>query len=80
LTGTAPSLLLHPLDFLGSDDVQELRFFPGMNIESERKLEIVSRLLRVFSDNFTIANLQRHAQEAALAPRLAVVNSTASTA
>jgi peptidoglycan-N-acetylglucosamine deacetylase len=80
LTNTAPSLLLHPLDFLGSDDVRELRFFPGMNIESERKLEIVSRLLGVFSDSFTIANLQRHAQEAALAPRLAVVNFTASTA
>ena len=74
LTGTAPSLLLHPLDFLGSDDVRELRFFPGMNMESQRKLEIVSELLRVFSQNFTVVNLQRHAQEAALAPRLAVVN------
>jgi peptidoglycan-N-acetylglucosamine deacetylase len=80
LTNIAPSLLLHPLDFLGGDDVSALRFFPGMNIASERKMEIVSRLLEVFSKNFTITNLQRHAQEAALASRLAVVNFKTSTA
>ena len=31
LTGTQPSLLLHPLDFLTQEDVPELAFFPGMN-------------------------------------------------
>ncbi len=29
-----PSLLLHPLDFLGADDVPELAFFPAMKIPS----------------------------------------------
>ena len=80
LTGTAPSLLLHPLDFLGGDDVRELQFFPGMNIESKRKLEIVGEMLGVFSQNFTIVNMQRHAHEAALAPRLPVVKLKTSTA
>jgi hypothetical protein len=34
LTRTNPSLLLHPLDFLGGDDIQELAFFPAMNLRA----------------------------------------------
>ena len=37
LSGTVPSLLLHPLDFLGSDDEPELGFFPGMDITAAGK-------------------------------------------
>ena len=32
-----PSLLLHPLDFLGNDDVSELAFFPAMKLRWQEK-------------------------------------------
>jgi hypothetical protein len=58
-----PSLLLHPLDFLGVDDVQELSFFPAMQLPSEKKLWIVSEVLRLFSGRFTVVPMQQHARE-----------------
>jgi peptidoglycan-N-acetylglucosamine deacetylase len=64
-TGTQPSLVLHPTDFLGCDDTKELSFIPGMNLPSERKLELVSELLRRLSAEFRVVTLQEHAQEAA---------------
>ncbi|MBA2732232.1 MAG: UDP-N-acetylglucosamine 2-epimerase [Acidobacteria bacterium] len=64
LRGVQPSLLLHPLDLLGSDDTQDLSFFPGMKVASEKKLEIVSRALHLMSDQFTILALQQHAGKA----------------
>ncbi|MEL6131961.1 MAG: polysaccharide deacetylase family protein [Bacteroidota bacterium] len=39
-TGTEPSFLLHPLDLIGGDEVPELKFFPGMDISSARKVEV----------------------------------------
>lgn len=61
LAGIEPSLLLHPLDFLGSDDAPELRFFPGMNMPTERKLENVNRLLEIYSRHFEIVTMREHA-------------------
>lgn len=45
VAGTVPSLLLHPLDFLGSDDEPDLAFFPGMNIKSKKKLDLMRTFL-----------------------------------
>src|SRR5690242_8928763 len=42
LTRTQPSLLLHPLDFLGGDEIKELAFFPAMNLRSVEKVKLVS--------------------------------------
>jgi len=57
LTGTQPSLLLHPLDFLGANDIQELAFFPAMDLSYEKKKEFVSKVLKIYADNFTILPL-----------------------
>jgi hypothetical protein len=62
LTGTQPSLLLHPLDFLGCEDTQDLSFFPGMKLASEKKLEFVSDILGLLSAQFTILTVQEHAR------------------
>jgi hypothetical protein len=61
LTGTQPSLLLHPLDFLSGDDAPELKFFPGMNLPIGEKLEFVSEILEKFSAKFEVVNLRKHA-------------------
>ena len=72
LTGTPPSLLLHPTDFLGCDDSQPLPFIPGMNLRSERKMELVSEVLGRLSSKFSVLTLRQHALEASMS-RLAVV-------
>lgn len=61
ITGTQPSLLLHPLDFLCGDDVNELRFFPGMNMSLENKLALVSEILSHYADMFEVVSMGEHA-------------------
>ncbi len=65
LTGTQPSLLLHPLDFLGYDDTQALAFFPAMRVPSGPKLELVSDVLALMASQFRIVTMRQHAEEAA---------------
>ena len=62
MTGVQPSLLLHPLDFLSGEDVPELKFFPGMNLQIEEKLEFVSEVLENFDKGFEIIDMRRHAK------------------
>jgi hypothetical protein len=61
-SGVQPSLLLHPLDFLGAEDEAGLSFFPGMKLPAEKKLEVVSDALLLLARDFTVINLQQHAQ------------------
>ena len=58
-------MLLHPLDFLGGDDVQALSFFPAMRVPSGPKLELVSEALRMLAKHYEIVPMQRHAAEVA---------------
>jgi hypothetical protein len=54
LTKTPPSYLLHPLDLIGGDDVPQLSFFPGMNIKSEKKLEVFETAIKMLKNNFEL--------------------------
>jgi hypothetical protein len=56
-----PSLLLHPLDFLGGDDSTELAFFPGMNQTGKVKMDRMRRLLSVFNGRYDIGPMGVHA-------------------
>jgi peptidoglycan-N-acetylglucosamine deacetylase len=62
LTGTAPSMLLHPLDFLGAEDVSALRFFPGMDLPRELKLEVVSECIDLMGEHYEILTMREHAR------------------
>jgi hypothetical protein len=62
LTAIQPSLLLHPLDFLGCDDVQELAFFPGMNLPYEKKIQFVSEVIQIYTQQYTVVSLKKYAQ------------------
>ncbi len=61
-TGTAPSMLLHPLDFLGGDEVSELDFFPAMNLPGERKREFVSKMLGILVHHYQVVPMRERAQ------------------
>jgi hypothetical protein len=58
----APSMLLHPLDFLGAEDDAELRFFPGMSVPFEEKLTLVDEVLSQLAARYQIVTLQEHAR------------------
>lgn len=59
--GVQPSLLLHPLDFLSGEDAEELKFFPAMNLPVEKKLEFVSEILEIYTNEFEVVDMQTHA-------------------
>ncbi len=52
--GVEPSLLFHPLDWLGADEVPELRFFPGMQTPVARKLSLLETTLAMLKDAFLL--------------------------
>lgn len=62
LSGISPSLLLHPLDFLGGDDVAELSFFPAMAQGSATKMRRMRRYLAGLADEFEVLTMQDHAE------------------
>ena len=50
-----PSLLLHPLDFLGADDgLEPLKFFPGMGIPARIKLAWLSDFIAAYRRRFRV--------------------------
>ena len=62
LTGTEPSFLLHPLDIIGGDQVPELGFFPGMDISSARKTELLAKVLTLLGKRFEWVPMGVHAR------------------
>lgn len=53
-TGTPPSLLLHPPDFLGREDDADMAYFPAMNMAARDKLAIVRWALKVYAETFDV--------------------------
>ena len=64
-TGTEPSFLLHPLDFLGCDDTDRLGFFPAMKGPSGEKLAFVAEVFDALQNAFEVVPMGVHATAAA---------------
>jgi peptidoglycan-N-acetylglucosamine deacetylase len=62
LWNVEPSLLLHSLDFLGCEDVAQLRFFPGMRTPSVRKLALFDWVVGHLRRHFELVSLDDHAR------------------
>ncbi len=67
--GVEPSLLLHPLDFLGKEDEPDLSFFPAMDLPVAHKLAIVAAAVDGLARYFQPVTMLQHA-EAALSRQL----------
>ena len=63
--GVAPSILLHPLDFLGRDDTDRLAFFPAMRRPAAPKLAFARWCLGELAARFDCVSMARHAELAA---------------
>jgi hypothetical protein len=61
LTRTPISFLLHPLDIIGGDKIKELAFFPGMNVNSDKKVLIFKEVIRILKKNFSLVDMSFHA-------------------
>ncbi len=62
LTRTTPSILLHPLDFLGREDCPALSFFPGMDLPLEHKLRVVEQVIDTLTERYEIVTMREHAR------------------
>lgn len=71
-TGTQPSILLHPLDFLGGDDVEELAFFPAMGLPGRTKTERTAELFDILIERFEVVSMAEHARRIATGPETPV--------
>lgn len=71
-TGTAPSLLLHPLDFLGGDDEPDLSFFPAMRMRGGEKTAFVAEILDAFAATYEVRAMDDHAATLITAGNLSV--------
>jgi len=63
VTNVAPSLLLHPLDFLSREDVPELEFFPGMSVPTNKKLQMLEWVFDSMERHFKIVPICQHVNE-----------------
>ncbi|TXT21015.1 MAG: putative hydrolase, partial [Planctomycetota bacterium] len=61
LSGVAPSLLLHPLDFLGCEDDRDLDFFPAMRVPSARKIELLDTVIGMMTKHYDVRPMREHA-------------------
>jgi len=65
MSGTNPSILLHPLDFIGREDCPELAFFPGMDLSRARKLALVDEFFEMLLRGWEPVTMGEHARRAA---------------
>lgn len=61
LTGIGPSFLLHPLDFLGPEDDDDLSFFPGMDVPATIKIDLLNSVLNSLNGSFELVTMRDHA-------------------
>ena len=62
VTRTQPSILLHPLDFLGIDDCRELEFFPAMKMDPTLKRRVVLESLEALRSGFDVVPMRTFAE------------------
>jgi hypothetical protein len=62
ITRTQPSYLLHPLDLIGGDKIEALAFFPGMNLNSDKKVKVFKYVIKKMQKNFDLVNMSEFAK------------------
>lgn len=61
LRSVAPSLLLHPTDFLDVTDVPQMSFFPGMKLAAHKKIALVEHTVRSLQRHWQPGTMSEHA-------------------
>lgn len=64
LTGVQPSILLHSLDLLGIEDIDDLGFFPGMDMPGGLKRQLLADYYEILSDYGEVIPMREHVDRA----------------
>lgn len=59
-----PSLLLHPLDFMGQEDDEDLAFFPAMDQPAQKKIDLLCDCMEMLHHHFEVVNIKEHVRRA----------------
>jgi len=62
LMSVEPHLLLHPLDFMGYEDDQDLAFFPGMDQPRDRKVQLMTECMEILQQDFQVVGMRDHVE------------------
>ena len=62
ITKTPISFLLHPLDLIGGDQITQLAFFPGMNVDSKSKVEIFNKVVNTLIGHYGLVNMSEYSK------------------
>ena len=68
LRGVGPSLLLHPLDFMGKEDLPDMADFPGMSLSRTEKLDLLTDVLERLAKSRSIVTVAEHARSVKIIP------------
>ncbi len=60
--GISPSMLLHPLDFLGREEAPDLAGFPGMGLSYAAKSRLLDDLIQRFSSRYRFGTIARQVE------------------
>jgi peptidoglycan-N-acetylglucosamine deacetylase len=63
ITGTSPSILLHPLDLISGDKVPQLAFFPGMDIKTSTKADLFKHIVKKIKKRYSIVPMLAYADQ-----------------
>jgi peptidoglycan/xylan/chitin deacetylase (PgdA/CDA1 family) len=72
VTQTPPSFLLHPLDLIGGDKISQLKFFPGMNMDSDKKSRVFKTVIRYLKKYYTLVPMNAWYQYHHQSPKASV--------
>lgn len=70
MTKTEPSLLLHPLDFMGIEDNTGLEFFPAMQMKTDKKLALMNGFFDLLQQHFTPMTMGEYIDDIRQTPTL----------
>lgn len=57
-----PSILLHPVDFLGCEDDTDVAFFPAMKMPAKIKIDVATSVLDMIKNRFDVGPMIEHAR------------------
>jgi len=72
ITNTPISFLLHPLDLVGGDQITQLAFFPGMNVDSTRKVKVFKMVIETIQKSYELQNMSVYFQSLIRNPRIKI--------
>ena len=60
LTKLEPHFLLHPLDFMGVEDDEQMAFFPTMTEPTEKKVKLITDCIDILRKSFNVVTTKEH--------------------